>query len=108
MSIWDWLKANHEAASTAASIIGNIITLGALIATVAVSSCQLDLTRRSLQNNLIYQLQKDERAIGQEFLSGRSADTAPIFSEMQAVFLQRELKSIPENVWECSNETFVN
>jgi hypothetical protein len=64
MSAWGWLKNNHEAASTAASIVGNIITLGALIATVIVSSCQLNLTRRSLQNSLVYQLQKDERAIG--------------------------------------------
>jgi hypothetical protein len=106
MGVWDWLKTNHEAASTTASIVGNIITLGALIVTVIVSSCQLNLTRRSLQNSLVYQLQKDERAIGLDFLSGRSADTGPIFAEIHSVFLQRELGTIPDVVWNLFQRDF--
>jgi hypothetical protein len=104
--VWSWFKTNHQAAMTAASIFTGLVTLAALIATICISRSQLDLTRRSLQNSLIYQLQKDERAIGSEFLSGRTQDTGPIFAEMQSVFLQWQLGSIPPNLWSVFQQDF--
>lgn len=106
MGARDWLKTNREMVTTVTSILSNVITLAALIVTVVVSSCQLNLTRRSLQNNLIYQIQKDERAIGLDFSSGRSPETGPIFAEMQSIFLQRELGSIPDDIWNVFQRDF--
>jgi hypothetical protein len=104
--VWNWLRTNHQAATTAVSIFTSMVTLAALIATVCISRSQLDLTRRSLQNSLIYQLQKDERAIGSDFLSGRTQDTGPIFAEMQSVFLQWQLGSIPPTLWSVFQQDF--
>jgi hypothetical protein len=59
-----------------------------------------------LQNSLIYQLHKDERAIGSEFLSGHTQDTGPIFAEMQSVFLQWQLGSIPPTLWGIFQQDF--
>jgi hypothetical protein len=104
--VWNWLKINHEAATTAVSIFTSMVTLAALIATIVISSRQLDLMRSSLQNSLIYQLQKDERAIGSDFLTGRTQETGPIFAEMQSVYLQWQLGSIPDNLWRVFQQDF--
>jgi len=109
MALWSWLRDNHEPVSAAAgivSVIGSIVTLTALIVTIVVASCQLDLTRRSLQNNLVYQMQKDERTASAEFFGGKTTETAPIFALMQAVFLQRKLGSVPDNVWDAFQKDF--
>lgn len=115
IGVWNWLKTNHEAASTTASIVANIITVAALITTIVISSCQMsltrnqiDLTRRSLQNSLIYQLQKDERAAGADFFNGTAKNTNGIFAELQSVFIQRRLGSIPDDVWHVFELDFCN
>jgi len=104
--VWDWLKRNHEAARAGASILANLLTVGALILTLVTSSRQLRLARASLQNNLIYNMQKDERTIAAEFFGGKTDDTGAIFAQMQAVFLQRHLGSIPDDVWSVFQQDF--
>jgi hypothetical protein len=111
--VWSWLKTNHESATAGAAILTNLLTVGALILTLVTSTRQLHLaqaslqtSQASLQNSLIYNMQKDERAIAAQFLSGTTNDTAPIFAEMQSVFMQRQLGSIPGDVWPVFTKDF--
>jgi len=106
MSWFEWLKANHDPILAVASIVGNAITLAALVTTIFLSSCQLDLTRQSIQNNLIYNMQKDEREVAAAYYGGKLLDTGPIFAQMQSVFLQKQIGSIPKEVWSVFQQDF--
>jgi hypothetical protein len=118
--MWDWLKRNHEAATVAGSIVTNLLTLGALLVTFFLTTRQLHVARESvqtaqaglrtaqasMQNSLIYTMQKDERTLAAEFFGGRSNDTAPIFAEMQSIYIQRNLHSIPDDIWPVFTKDF--
>jgi hypothetical protein len=111
------IKDNHETVTAVGSIAGNFLTAAALVATIIISSCQLgimnrsldasiatstrqlELTQRSLQNGLIYNMQKDQRAVASDYFSGKSDDTGPIFAHMHSIYLQRKLGSVPDDVW---------
>jgi hypothetical protein len=96
--VWQWLKDN-------AIVISPLVTLLALVVTCIISVQQLGLTRLSLQNNLIYQMQKDERAIGSNYEAG-VGNAGDMFAEMQSVYIQYKLGSIPGSVWPLFTEDF--
>jgi len=102
----DWLKTHHEGVTAGAPILANLLTIVALVVTLMVSSRQLRLAQASLQNNLIYTMQKDERTIAADYFGGKTDDTSAIFGQMQAVFLQRCLGSIPDDVWPVFQKDF--
>jgi len=113
MSLATFLRTHHEAVTAGGSIVANLLTIGALVATLCIASRQLGLARgsldtahASLQNNLVYTMQKDERTIAADFFGGKTTDTAPIFGQMQAVFTQRCLGSIPDSVWPVFRKDF--
>jgi hypothetical protein len=102
---WNWVKANPTVASAVTSMVVAVITLCTLIVTSINSSRQIELTRQSLQDNIIYQIQKDERTVAGEYTAGR-ARPIDLFAQMQAVFLQRQLGSIPDQVWTILEQDF--
>jgi hypothetical protein len=59
---------------------------------------QVGLTQRQLQNNLIYQMQKDQRSAVMDYSSGHNGPEY-IIAQMQSVFIQRNLNSVPDDVW---------
>jgi hypothetical protein len=104
--LWHWLTS--ASADPLAALINfsiALLTLTALVVTSYLSLGQLKLTRLSVQNNLIYQMQRDERQIGADYAVGR-ASPSDIFAEMQSVFIQNELGSIPRKVWSLFNQDF--
>jgi hypothetical protein len=134
MDALQWLNARLPGVSIVVSIFSNLATVLALFLTgyiannqfaltnrqidqansqidltrqqVSQTNSQIELTRQSVQNALIYQMQKDERSVGDDFFNGKTTITEPIFVEMQSVFLQRKLGSIPDNAWKLFEQDF--
>jgi hypothetical protein len=104
--VWQWLTSVSD--DPLAALINFSIALLTLIAlgvTSYLSLGQLQLTRLSVQNNLIYQMQRDERQVGADYAAGH-ASASDIFAEMQSVYIQNELGSIPPRVWLLFNQDF--
>ena len=68
----------------------------ALIGLVAlmIAGRQLTASNKSVQNNLIYTLQKDAREMGGKFADGK-ASVEDILASMQSVYIQKDLGTIP-------------
>jgi hypothetical protein len=86
-----WVQRNSPGISAAAALLALLVGGWYYIT-------QVGLTKNSLQNNLVYQMQKDQRAAIVDFASGRSGPEY-IFADMQSIFIQHNLGTIPPDVW---------
>ena len=59
---------------------------------------QNELTRQTVQNQMIYNMLKDGRSVTADWNANR-ASVADIFATMQAIYIQRQLKTIPDEIW---------
>jgi hypothetical protein len=90
---WAWITT--PANLPVGSALGTIV---ALIVTSAFATLQPAMTRIALQNNLIYQMQKDTRTTGIDFNNNR-ATSGEVFAVMQSVYIQYQLGSINGYAW---------
>jgi hypothetical protein len=87
----NWIQRNAPAISAIVALFG--LAVGGWY-----YAKQVGFAQRSLQNNLIYQMQKDQRAAIMDYGSSRSGPEY-IFAQMQSIFIQRSLGSIADDVW---------
>lgn len=109
-----WISAiTPEWASVAANAVIASITLIALVVTSCVSVEQLRLTReqvelgrQTVQNEMIYNMQRDARQAGADYSAGRIRANG-LFPVMHSIYLQRQyLQTIPNPVWPIFEQDF--
>ena len=54
---------------------------------------------------MIYQIQKDTRSLGLAYSKG-TAQASEIFATMQSIYLQHEIKTIPDAAWDVFQKDF--
>ena len=102
-----WLQKNAPVISAVAAVIALGVAAWYYVSQVGLTQQSLLTSQHSLQNSLIYQMQKDQRAAVIDYSSGRLGPEY-IFAQMQSVYLQHELGSIPKDVWPSFLRDFCN